>query len=71
MEDSLSRSTILVARQENKKYYFVDGILKYNDEDATLKTNLQPGTYVFYAKLDPSRKHNKSPEKSSVSIYSV
>ena len=61
IEDGLSRSTLIIAKKEENTYKFVDGILKYHDEDATLKTNLSPGNYLLYAKLDPTRKHNKMP----------
>ena len=49
----------------------MDGTLKYNDEDATLKTHLNPGKHLLYAKLDPTRKYKKIPENSSVSVYSI
>ena len=61
MEDGLSRSTLLIARKEENTYKFIDGILKYHDEDATLKVNLQQGKHLLYAKLDPTRKYNKMP----------
>lgn len=44
--------------------------MKYNEEDLNLSCYLYPGSYLLYAKLDPTRKFNEIPEKSSVSVYS-
>lgn len=70
MDDGLCRSTLLVGKVEGNDYKFIDGVLKYNDEDTTLNTQLEPGSYILYAKLDPTRKANVLPTKSSVSVYS-
>ena len=70
IEEGLCRSTLLVAEQINEDYKFVDGVMKYNDEDTTLSLDLNPGKYVLYAKLDPTRKHHLMTENSSVSVYS-
>lgn len=71
MEEGLCRSTLLVAEQTENDYKFVDGILKYNDEDTTLNTTLDPGKYILYAKLDPTRKNKHMSTRASVSVYST
>lgn len=35
--------------------------MKYNDEDTTLKTNLDAGKYILYSKLDPTRVKGSFP----------
>ena len=52
MEAGLNRSTLLLAKGDD--YEFIDGSLKYHEEDNSLKTNLNPGTYYVFAKIDPT-----------------
>ena len=70
MEEGLCRSTLLVARKEDSDYKFIDGVLKYNDEDTTLNTHLEQGSYIVYCKLDPTRKSHHIPNRTSISVYS-
>lgn len=35
-------------------YEFIDGSLKYQEEDNPLKVHLDQGEYYIYAKIDPT-----------------
>lgn len=70
IEEGLCRSTLLVARKDDRDYTFIDGVMKYMEEDTTLHTYLEPGSYIIYCKLDPTRKNNLIPNRASVSVYS-
>lgn len=52
MEAGLNRSTLLLAKGDD--YEFIDGSLKYQDEDNTLRAVLDPGKYFVFAKIDPT-----------------
>ena len=49
---------------------FINGVLKYNEEDTILTEQLQPGYYILFAKLDPTRNSKLIPLKSVLSVYS-
>jgi hypothetical protein len=44
-----------------KNYEFIDGILKYNDEVASIRTRLLPGKYFVFAKIDKDEVSKKFP----------
>lgn len=44
--------------------------MKYQEEDNTLKAELEPGDYLIYAKIDPTYNKKLLPEKMSISSYS-
>jgi len=48
----------------------VNGALKYNEEDAILNETLEPGNYIIYAKIDPTRSKQLIPRKTTISLYS-
>lgn len=52
VEEGLNRSTLFLVDASN--YEFINGSLKYQEEDNTLKANLEPGEYLIYAKIDPT-----------------
>ena len=61
---------MVISRWEGNDYSFVDGALSYHEEDISLRCFLEPGKYIFFAKLDPTRRNKTIPENASVSIYS-
>jgi hypothetical protein len=68
VEEGLNRTTLLLARGDN--YEFLDGSLKYQEEDNMIKARLAPGKYYVFAKVDPTCKYSLVPDKMSVSCYS-
>ena len=69
LKQGLNRSTLLLAKGDN--YQFIDGSLKYQEEDNTLKVHLTPGQYYVYTKFDETLNHKLNPESMSVSSYST
>ena len=61
---------MLIIKKTNEGPQFINGILKYSEEDAVLAENLQPGNYILFAKLDPTRGKQLIPSKTVVSCYS-
>ena len=61
---------MLIIRRTSEGPEFVNGILKYSEEDAVLSEVLEPGNYLLYAKLDASRNKQLVPRKTVVSVYS-
>lgn len=64
-EEGYCRTTILliqITQQKDKNVYsLVDGLLKYNDENTTLKVWLASGKYLVYGKLDATRNLHLMP----------
>ena len=61
---------MVLIRKGNNGPEFVNGILKYSEEDAVLAETLEPGSYILFAKIDPSRNRQLIPLKSVISCYS-
>jgi hypothetical protein len=59
---------VLIRRTEQGPE-FVNGVLKYSAEDAVLTEALEPGNYMLFAKIDPSRIRHLVPSKTVVSVY--
>jgi hypothetical protein len=50
---------------------FVNGIMKYNEANTILTEKLVPGSYVVYAKIDPTAISHRLPSKAAIlNIYS-
>lgn len=44
--------------------------MKYKDTNTTLTEKLSPGSYIIYAKIDPTLDTNKFPYSASINLYS-
>ena len=67
-EEEPNRLTILLVNEKN--YEFIDGSLKYNESDTSVKARLEPGKYLIFAKVDPHPESNSVPTDLRLSSYS-
>jgi hypothetical protein len=44
--------------------------MKYNETNTVLTEKLTPGSYIVYAKIDPTTVSHKLPETAALNIYS-
>ena len=71
-EEGMCRSTILLIRNNGKgDFDFVEGILKYNEENTTLTETLEAGKYILFVKVDPTRARRLLPPKIMLGVYST
>ena len=66
-EEDLNRLTLILAAGKN--YEFIDGALKYNESEVSIKAHLYPGKYFVYAKVDRDRSSGSLPVSAYVSSY--
>ena len=74
-EEGWSRTSLVIAKYSSSKdtlptYEYIDGILKYNEEQATLRTALIPGKYLLQIKLDPTISNKNFPEAATLTAFS-
>lgn len=44
--------------------------MKYKDSNTTLTEKLTPGSYIVYAKIDPTLDTHKFPYSATINLYS-
>jgi hypothetical protein len=70
-EEGMCRSTLLLIKNNKTDFDFIEGILKYNEEDTILTETLEAGSYLLFLKIDPTRGRRLLPSKTTLSIYST
>lgn len=65
----LCRATLLLIRKTNEGPVLVNGVLKYNEEDTVITEDLEPGQYLLFAKVDPTRESHQIPTNTVITSY--
>lgn len=68
-EEGLCRATLLLIRLTQEGPIFVNGVLKYNEEDTVITEDLEPGRYLLFAKIDPTREQKLIPDHTVITSY--